>query len=88
MYILKQLNRKLLNYLSVVLVVATLLVFPPTATHQFPFFDLSADLSRVNAQPSKPEGEKKSEGEKSESGKPKEPKLPLSQDGKRERLTF
>lgn len=98
MYIVNQLNRKLVNYLIVVLVVATLLVFPPTVTHHFPFLDSSTDISRVNAQTAKPEGEKpknkklegekKPEGEKSESSKPKESKLPLSQDGKKGEIDF
>ncbi|MBW4662480.1 MAG: Na/Pi symporter [Drouetiella hepatica Uher 2000/2452] len=82
MYMLKRLNRKALNYLSVVLVITTLIIFPPAVTPQFPFLALSSDISQVSAQTPKPEGEE------SESSKPKEPELPLSQEGKEEGIDF
>lgn len=78
MFNLKRWNRKLLNYLSVVFLVVTLLVFPPAFTARFPFLSSSAVSSSVNAQTAQPEGEKP------ESSKAKEPKLPLSQDEKEE----
>lgn len=70
MFILKQLPRKLLNYLSIVLLVATLLVFPPTFTAQFPFLNSHTIVTVAHAQTPQPEAKK--------------PELPLSQEQKEE----
>lgn len=49
MFILKQLNRKLLTYLSVTLFTVTLFVCPPAFMHQLPFFHAST-VVYANAQ--------------------------------------
>lgn len=68
MFILKQLSQKILNYLSIMLLVATLLIFPPTFTAQFPFLNPHPIVTSANAQTSEPESKK--------------PDLPLSQEQK------
>ncbi|MEJ1935805.1 Na/Pi symporter [Nostoc sp. NIES-2111] len=70
MFILKQLPQKILNYLSIMLLVATLLIFPPTLTAQFPFLNPHTIVTSANAQTSEPESKK--------------PNLPLSQEQKEE----
>lgn len=83
MFILKKLNRKLLNYLSVVLLVATLLIFPPAFTPQFLFLSSPASTSSVKAQTAQPEG-----GKPESSDAPK-PEQPLNQkDEKKEEIDF
>jgi phosphate:Na+ symporter len=73
MFILKRINQKLLNYLVVVLLVVTGLVFPPAINEQFPFLNSPNVTSRVNAQTPQPENVKP------ESSDSKQPKLPLNQ---------
>lgn len=70
MFILKQLPQKILNYLSIMLLVATLLLFPPTFTAQFPFVNSHSIVTSANAQIPQPENNK--------------PDLPLSQEQKEE----
>ncbi|MBD2107030.1 Na/Pi symporter [Nodosilinea sp. FACHB-13] len=74
MFILKQLSRKLFSYLSLVLLVLTLLVFPPEFPTQFSFLNLPAIASSVSAQTTQP-GDNESE-----SSAPQQPELPLSQE--------
>ena len=74
MFILKKLNRKLFSRLSLVLLVATLFIFPPAFTTQFPFLGSPITTTSVNAQ-STP-----TESEESESSDSQQPKLPLSQE--------
>lgn len=44
MFILKQLNRRLLNYLSIALFTVTLFICPPAPAHQLSFFNLSTPV--------------------------------------------
>lgn len=50
MFILRCLNRRFLNYLSIAFVVATLLVFPPAFIQQIPFLNSPAIAAQVQAQ--------------------------------------
>jgi phosphate:Na+ symporter len=73
MLTLKHLNQKLFNYLSVVLLVATFLIFPPALIDRLPFLSSPAVTSSVNAQTTQP---KNQESKSSDSQKPD---LPLDQ---------
>ncbi|MBD1843496.1 Na/Pi cotransporter family protein [Cyanobacteria bacterium FACHB-63] len=50
MFFLKQINRKLLNYLSVALITFTLFVFPPLFLDHIPFLSVSPMISIASAQ--------------------------------------
>ncbi|MBD1877198.1 Na/Pi cotransporter family protein [Nodosilinea sp. FACHB-131] len=74
MFILKQLNRKLFSYLSLVLLIATLLIFPPEFPSQVSFLNSPAITSSASAQTTQPESNE------SKSVAPQQPELPLSQE--------
>lgn len=73
--LLQRLNRKVFNYLSIALLSTTLLVFPPSLSHHFPFLSSPAVLSTANAQTNG-----SGAVQEAESGEAQQPALPLSQD--------
>ncbi|MBD2124210.1 Na/Pi cotransporter family protein [Trichocoleus sp. FACHB-262] len=86
MLILKKLNRKLFSYLSLVLLVTTLLIFPPAFLTQVSFLGSPTITSSVNAQTNQPESK---EPEFSDSQQPKLPLSPEEQgEGEEEAIDF
>lgn len=78
MFVLKQLNRKLFSYLSLVLLIATLFIFPPAFPAQISFLGLPSITSSANAQTTQPEGKEL------ESNNSQQSNLPLSQEEQEE----
>ncbi len=74
MFILRKLNQKMFGYLSLMLLVATLLIFPPVFPAQFSDLSLPAITSSVNAQTAQPNSKE------SETNDSQKPKTPLSQE--------
>jgi phosphate:Na+ symporter len=89
MFLLNKLNRKLFNYLSILLLVSILLIFPPAFTTQFPLLSASLSIATpgANAQAQSKDAQSEGEPKDAQSGggesegasNDSKPTLPLSQ---------